>query len=375
MGNRVGMARPSSLATQQLAQGLPVQSNDDVISDTQFLQNLNATSHTGLTAPTAADYADNPILQWRDCEADAPSADAPNPASLPSVDLVQRARAVIGPDTQLFADVSQQSFNMCTSMAFAQAYSLKYALSQPREAFQADGAVVPQLSAVYAYYYQRVEECRTEGVCACVACQEQPTCPDPCNPPCVDCGSYLRSAGTVFSVGVCRRAAWPYSQDINTQPSTQARLNALSFRVTKLRCVAVSPGMLRAVAASLEAAHPVVVFLNLTAAQTRWMRAEKSGTTSSTLPIMPPFDTSTQPGTKVVGHVVLIVAYDGTSQLLTCRNNFGNTWGAGGYFAIRAQDFSTAMVHSMVAVEGVCGPPPDKVSASTTYNPATTCAS
>lgn len=355
-----------SLQSEQLDAGVPILTSDEVIDDTRFLQNLNSSSHARLVAPSAEDYASNPILKWTDCAIlKEGSVDVMN------VDLETRARVNIG-DRVLFADVSQGDVNMCTSMAFAQGYSLLYALTHDAGDFEHADAVVAQLSGVYAYYFQRVEECLTAQVCICSTCAANPACLDGCNPPCVDCGSYLRSAATVFSRGVCLSAAWPYTKapkNINEFPSATARLNSLSFRVSAIKCLSLIGAFQEEIVGELRSNHPVVVFLNLTDAQVRWMKAQQNSTaTEIDSVILPEFVT---PSTTPVGHVVIC---DGYSQgLFLLRNNFGNSWGANGRFGMRQSQMTIGQVHSSVSIQSICGPPPDKVMATLGFNAATTC--
>lgn len=340
----------SSLQADQLAQGLPVEVGGSVSVATQ--QHLPSSSADALNV--IDQYALHPIVAWSSCV--SPVAKLPSI----SVDLEARATANLPSYVPLFADVSQGSTNMCTSLAFAQAYSLTYALQHSAADFAAPNAAVPQLSAMYAYYFQRTEECATAKVCACPTCSTNPLCKDPCAPPCVDCGSFLRSAATVYSNGVCISAAWPFDlSQLNVQPSATAIANAALFRVTALQCVDTTGNLAATVATLLQNNTPVVVFLNMSSAQVAWMEAQTAGLASSlSSAVMPPLGTSAAASVSTVGHVVLVDGYDASRQLLVLRNNYGFGWGYKGRFCIAAADFTSALVHTMVVVQKVCGPPP-----------------
>jgi hypothetical protein len=226
----------------------------------------------------------------------------------------------------------------------------------------------------------------------CSTCAANPACLDQCNPPCMDCGSYLVSAATVFSQGVCLSSAWPYSKapaSINELPDADARLNALAFRITAMQCMAgpgaptTGPGPTASTAsvttqlqAVLAAAWPVVVFLNLTPNQVAWMRAEQmglSGGADPTTVLMPPFDT-TAPTSSWLGHVVLLTGVSTSTGTFLARNSFGAGWGAGGRFAISIDALVSPALHSAIAIVSTCGPPPSAVAeVPTGPNPSTTC--
>jgi hypothetical protein len=381
----------TTLATEQFQKGLPIQTGEDVVSPVQYLSALGSTPSASI--PTSDYFVHAPRLQWTNCTSTpgatlmtaaggaAGTGVSVAPPGL-SLDLEATAGAIIVPeDMQLFANVSQGTTNMCTSMAFAQGYTLKYVLQHTHADFEAPGATVPQLSAVFAYYFQRVEECRVFQTCKCMTCAAVPTCTDPCNPPCSDCGSYLLSAATVFSNGVCLTSAWPYSKvqgDLNTLPDPAARANALLFKITSLACVTIDgPGGATpaTITASLAAQHPVVVFLNLTPLQVRWMQAQSIGAPTSTpvtALVLPGAGagagSSSGPGSApaTVGHAVLIDGVDTSAALFTARNNFGTGWGVQGRFCIRFRDMCAPQVHSAVSIFDVCGPAPAVVATATT---------
>jgi hypothetical protein len=294
-----------------------------------------------LTAPPAifdysnAAYLKAAITKWPSC--DAPSKPT---ATAASVDLEAIATQRNG-DMPL-VDVTQGDTNMCSAFAFAQGYSVKYALDGK------SGSIVPQLSPVYAYYLQRVEECSTTGVCPCPKCPADTTCTSTCDPPCVDCGSYILSAASIYGAGVCTSADWPLSTPMNTQPSQAARKAAANQRVAGLTCVPVDASSIRA---HLAAGNPVILFLNITDAQLKWMQALVNATTSDTNPavtssavqiVYVPDDKAT------AGHVVCAVGY--TSDVLIIRNSYGFKWGAQGRFAIPLPSVVPQFIHEAAAI-------------------------
>ncbi len=352
-------------------QGLPIQTGEDTLSSTKYLSELTSTPTAAV--PSSMYFLRSPFLVWKSCvDSDPGSATSAGAGVVTAtmatgpamVDLEQKAQAIVG-DRTLFANVSQGAVNMCTSMAFAQAYTLKFCLQSTPAQFKSAAAKVPQLSAVFAYYFQRVEECKVSGVCPCTQCAQINSCTDKCNPPCVDCGSYLLSAATVFSNGVCLSAAWPYSKipaDMNTLPDANARRNALAFRVTGLTCVTVDKGLPASVVAALTMSDPVVLFVNLTPTQVRWMTAQQLG--SSEPPVMPAF-TVRDGGASgtTVGHAFMIDGFDRSRQVFLARNNFGLSWGANGRFLVPVATLAAeGQVHSAVQMSAVCGPRPEDVS-------------
>lgn len=334
----------ASLQQDQFAAGMPIETGDTVVASSAFLRQPQQR--------TQADdaYEAQAVLKWSNCSSERATHESS------AVDLESVARDILNTCTApLFADISQGDTNICTSMALTHAFSLRYVLRTRTSAFQEPHATVPQLSALYAYYFQRIEECKLLGACACVTCKSNPSCFDACDPPCLDCGSYLRSAASVFMRGVCTTALWPSTSGLNDAPSAAARANAAAFRITQLRCVVPNAA---SVAAEVRLGHPVAVFLNLTPEQVRWMQAQSLSTNTAVEEVLlPQFTTSDT--TVTVGHVVLV---DGVNaRVLLARNNYGNSWGANGRFAIALSNFTPQQVHSAVAVYDVCAPPPSQI--------------
>lgn len=359
-----------SVQAQQLATGLPIETGDAVVSSVRF---LNSSVSTRIDAPTTAYYLAQPVTSWTNCVA----AGVSTSNSGTTIDLNALASAKLPNSLTLFADVTQGVVNMCTSVAMSQAYTLKYVLQHTKDDFAASGAAVPQLSATFAYYYQRVEECSVFGVCPCSQCDVNPSCTDKCNPPCVDCGSYLRSAVSVFQDGVCLATAWPYTSPRDATPSTDARLNALAFKMTAVRCMAIDAGTLVAtIQQELQRGNPVVVFLKLQPQQAAWMQAQAIGAAApASALVMPAASTAagSGSGSDVVGHVVMVYGFDAAKGVFLIRNNFGLQWGVAGCFAMTFAAFTPSQVNSAVSVQGVCGPPPATVSSSLKYIDTTTC--
>lgn len=212
----------SSLTQEQLDTGVPVSTpHTGVIDTTRYLP----LTFSKANVPSDAYYTLSPLLEWKGCLASADKAFTGTPdLDLESVALSRLSdKDKVGGAARLFTNASQGSINMCTSMAFVHAYALKYVLQRVTIASED----IPQLSPVYAYYFQRIEECEAFDICACT--QVRPLCPNKdstcskCDPPCLDCGSYLTSAAVVFSRGVASSTLWPYTSDINTPPSDEAR--------------------------------------------------------------------------------------------------------------------------------------------------------
>jgi hypothetical protein len=252
------------------------------------------------------------------------------------------------PAASVFVDWSQQSTNMCSSMAFMNAWSLITALNHPRAS----------VSATFAYYNQRIEECSIPGAAA--VCK----CPDgSCAPPCLDCGSYLNAAAATYTTGVAPRSAAPLQNTLalmNLPPSAAADAAAKSWRIGGTVCIPLAadgaPANVAAVKAFLHVRAPVVVFLNLDPAQDRWMSAQVY---SSAPPdavasvVMPAHASPSSQGD--VGHVVCLVGAVG--DLLYFRNSFGLSWGAGGRFALPVAAFAYPQVHAATAVFNTVLPP------------------
>lgn len=314
-----------------------------------FVQQQMAGSALGMP-PAIYDFSDAAYLKdvittWPTC---APVASAPR-AQNTSINLeTQAAKAhpeacLALPNTPL-ADINQGSSNTCSSMAFSQAYTVKFALQYPVP------ATVPQLSPVYAYYLQRVEECTTTGVCPCTACRA-PTCTNKCDPPCVDCGSYLESAATIFRKGVCTSASWPLTVPLNTPPSSGARASAL-YRIDGFQCLPVGDAFNQSVLASLNSGNPVVLFINLTDASTKWLQSLVAwpGVDLFTPAVAIPNVDSVQ---VTAGHVVAITGYNAQANVFIVRNSFGFNWGVDGQCNIPWDRMGPPLAHSAVAITSV----------------------
>jgi len=248
------------------------------------------------------------------------------------------------------ADITQGNTNMCSAFAFSQAFTILAALQL------SPGDTPPQLSPVYAYYFQRVQECATTGVCACPSCTPT-SCTTPCAAPCTDCGSYLAAALSVFATGVAPSSVWPLTSGMNVEPSAAAVAAAAGQRITEWACINNTAGAPAAVLAHLTLGHPVVVFLELTPAMETWMTGLvgwAQGTSPTALENaavqLPAY---TAPGTgnpSPVGHVVVIVGYSPLSDVFIVRNSFGFSWGAQGRFTIPRAALTPPMLHTAVAV-------------------------
>ena len=337
------------LSAQQAENGMPlISAHSYDINDTRYLQDITS-SRSRVVGAVVHSMA--PLLTWTGCETATATATDGNPSANADVDLEARANAITNTDDVLFADVSQNSVNMCTSMAFVHAYTLRYVLQKlPLPA--------PQLSAVYAYYFQRIQECMAFDVCKCTAGCGAGTCATPaaCDPPCMDCGSYLASAASVFSRGVCTSTLWPYTVSINAEPDGAALASADQHRITAMACVPVGRPFLPSCVHWLATDVPVVVFLNLTPVQVTWMQARQNaynvrvdGVFDT---VLPPF-VDQEDASLYVGHAVLVVGV--RRRFFILRNNFGNAWGARGRFCIDTRFAATAQFHTAVAVSNVVG--------------------
>ena len=116
-----------------------------------------------------AAYLKAAVTQWASCAGPAPAAAVAQSINLETLAAAAHPEACTASTATPLADVTQGSTNACSSYAFAQAYTLAYAL-------QHTATPVPQLSAVYAYYLQRVEECSTTGACPCASCVKPAFC-------------------------------------------------------------------------------------------------------------------------------------------------------------------------------------------------------
>ena len=297
------------------------------------------TAGNALSAPPAildfsnAAYLKAAVTAWPSCA----SAAAPT-ATAAAVDLEAAGGFPL-------TDITQGDTNMCSAFAFAQGYSIKYALGAV-----STGGIVPQLSPVYAYYLQRVEECATTGACPCPKCPTD-TCASKCDPPCVDCGSYILSAGSVYGLGVCTSADWPLTTPMNTPPTAAARAAAANQRVSGLSCVPVDPNSIHD---HLAAGHPVILFLSITAAHLKWMQSLVNASTSDTEPSVTSaaLQMVYTAGDKVTaGHVVCAVGYKDGAFIV--RNSYGFKWGAQGRFSIPDSSIVQAFIHEAAAITGV----------------------
>lgn len=238
-----------------------------------------------------------------------------------------------------YPDVSQGAINMCTSMACAHAFALRAAL-QAGQAGQP-----PPLAPMFAYYFQRVQECTTAGVCKCPSSRA-------CDPPCLDCGSLLSSAFVVFASGVPPLDAWPIVPSLlNTRPSDSALAAAPRQQITGWKCLPA--GDRAALGSALANQWPVVVFWNVSANVVQWLGAQQkvAGLYTDLGPATtaPPFQASSTP---VLGHAVLVVGIAPSGDYIV-RNSFGAAWGARGRFLLPADQYNSTVIHGAVAVTGV----------------------
>lgn len=300
-----------------------------------------------LSAPPAildfsnAAYLKRAVTGWKTCTAPSPS----NPPPRTTLDL-EAVAAIRNPDagsaSTPLVDITQGSSNMCSAFAFAQAYTIKYALLHP-------GGIVPQLSPVYAYYLQRVEECTTTGVCPCPKCPAGVACASSCDPPCVDCGSYILSATSIYGTGVCTSLAWPLNTPLNTAPTQAARKKAAGQRITNVNCIPLDDSFADSVLAHLQAEHPVIVFLNVTAPIEKWLQSmvNRAAPASAVATVLLP---TVGADAITAGHVVCIVGYDATADVFIVRNSYGFKWGADGRFAIARAAMVAAQIEEAAAV-------------------------
>ena len=355
------------LSDEQFQEGMPISGPQAGAIDVTRYLSLRATSRlVNDVTPTPSVLA--PTLKWMGCLAGGNTTDKDNTSKTTvKIDLETTAAVLSGTEGILFADVTQGSVNMCTSLAFVHAYTLRYVLQGLPEP-------VPQLSAVYAYYYQRIQECMAFDVCRCSPfaastlngslcsgsaaatgdAAASPGCLGWCDPPCMDCGSYLASAVSVFSAGVCPSALWPYTVNINSTPSDDAAAAAPLHRITSMSCVQTGAGFLARLEASFTLYAPVVVFLSLTPVQVTWMQARQDAyntEVNGVLDVVLPDFVDQEDASAYVGHAVLAVGIQDDRILL--RNNFGNAWGARGRFCILSKHASSQQFHTAVAVASV----------------------
>ena len=290
------------LADLQKRRGAPIGPNDSVITTQKYLAAV-------------------PSTQLESC-----SVASTTIIPMPLIDLEAVANIT-------FPNVSQAATNMCSAFAFSQAYSLRHALQYPN-------TNTPRLSALFAYYFQRIAECTQTKTC---------TCPDTgaCDPPCLDCGSYMNTAQAVFATGVCLASDWPYTTPLNTTPTPYAIGRSKAHRITKTTCVAA--GNVGETQRALQDKCPVVVFLNMTPDQKTWMAAAAASVASRIEDVTLPAFSGTP---STVGHFVTITGTHASGAFLA-RNNFGRSWGFEGRFLIPYATFTPDQVFRAVRIDAV----------------------
>ena len=289
---------------------------------------------------TTATYLTKPAPVLTNCGAAAGSAAAG------ALNLEADATAACGEFP--LANITQGSSNSCSAFAFAQAFTVRAAL-QTR-------APPPQLSPLFAYYFQRVQQCSADATCACPTCKSgsSSTC-TACEPPCLDCGSYLGSALDVFSAGVCASSAWPLSQPLNATPSPAARV-AATYTISRATCIAVDTAT---IVAALQTGAPVVVLFRMSPAAVAWMQslvnyAVPEPDISADAGVMFPSDADDAAvSNDVLGHVAVITGYAPAPAAFIVRNSFGFQWGNQGRFTLRAADVTSRLVQQAIAVQSV----------------------
>ena len=295
---------------------------------------------------TEQTYLKRAITQLSGCVAFTGPAAAGVVAADGHIDLETTAAAAAGlppTTTTPLANVTQGSTNMCSAFAFAQAYTIKYALQHT--------AAPPQLSPTFAYFFQRVEECKTTGTCPCPSCKVGSSTCTSCAPPCVDCGSYVQSALTVYMGGVCASTAWPVTQPMNEPPTASARDAAPVHTVVTYRCITLD-----SVLAALRAGAPVVVLLSLTPAAITWLKAlvnyapPSRSTLETDSGVVFPGAGRSSGAAEPLGHVVLITGYSPRTKRFIVRNSFGFAWGSNGRFTIQDTDMTATNIAQAVAI-------------------------
>lgn len=295
----------SSLTKQQIKSGSPVGNTDAIVTTQNYLKAIPAT----------------PL---ESCTFSGTSGASTAPLDLESTAGIS------------FPNVSQGSTKMCSSMAFANGYSLKYALQFPK-------TPVPVLSALFAYYFQRIDECVQSKNKVC-------SCPDSgsCDPPCVDCGSYLNTAAAVFSTGVCQTTEWSYTMPLNSTPSRAAVQQSTKHKVSSTACVATNAA---AISEALDAKHPVIVLINMSSVQMKWMSATVYSVAAALKDVvLPPFNPKSKEET--FGHVVMVCGRTADRHFIA-RNNFGSTWGYQGRFLIPFDQCTDKQLFRCLAVVDV----------------------
>jgi hypothetical protein len=401
----------STLQASQAAADVPLTSGAFIVGTISYLTIPGAGAAAGLSADdsqlcNAADQA--AVVKGTALPCLTASHDDTSGAAL-------RGSIVIDLEAGLpqlsFPDWSQQSTNMCSSMAFMNVYCLLAQMQRAKEESGdsggssssssgsgsgigndggAEGAVDAEVgeggvpSATYAYYWQRVNECTAyEGTCKCPSSGQ-------CQPPCLDCGSYLRSAADVFGRGVAPITAWPLTTALsamNTTPSIGAERVATLKTLTTVEC-RVSPqspvsapldtstampssslslsGIANAMLNMLtEERHPIVAFFTLNATQAAWMESVMNRSVAPScdalfdviLPTAGNRGADNVGGAALHGHVMVIdgVVRNIASQLLyvIVRNSFGLAWGVQGRCLVAANALNPSLIHSWVAVQAV----------------------
>jgi hypothetical protein len=330
----------------QLSAGVPITVGEQgPISTTAYL----AVATAALAAPATS----STCLSVDAVYSTLPAASAPSPAQrMADLDLEAEMRL---PASAVFVDWSQQSTNMCSSMAFMNACALINALKYPSASAAALSAA--QLSATFAYYNQRVEECSIKGPASVCKCPDTGACA----PPCLDCGSYLNAAAATYGIGVAPRSVTPLQNTValmNMPPSAAADRIAAQWRVGDTVCVPIDStnwaANVAAFKAFLHLRAPLAVFLNIAPAQERWMASQVYPAEipeSVRAVVMPPHGALAEGD---VGHVVCCVGVmDG---LVYFRNSFGLSWGAGGRFALPVSAMCHPQVQAATAIIGTVLP-------------------
>jgi hypothetical protein len=311
-------------------------------------------SAPGVLSFTDTMYLSHPTTSLGTCVTLTPSVAAP---AATTIDLEAAGAAACSnagitcvggnPPVTPLTDLNQGSTNMCSSMAFAQGYTVKAALTGLRSP--------AQLSAVYAYYYQRVEECATTGACPCRTCK---TCKPRCEPPCADCGSYFTSAISVFEDGVAAAAAWPNTQALNATPSAAAQAAASAHKITRTTCIEIGASIGASCLAALQANNPIVLFLKITPAIMSWFQSlvnyvVPAGASAASVVLPSSAIASSSAASSGLGHAVLLTGYDAATASFIIRNSFGFAWAVGGRFAIRVADMTPALIYMAVVIDAV----------------------
>lgn len=155
-----------------------------------------------------------------------------------------------------------------------------------------------------------------------------------------DSGAQLRDGlKVVSSEGWPPESAWPYDPARYADaPPPAVDTQAKADLVTKYMRVTVTPLALKQ---ALAAGYPVVVGFEV------FESFESDVVTRTGVVPMPGRSEDV-----IGGHAVLCVGYDDASQRFTCRNSWGDGWGAAGYFTIPyAYLGSPALANDFWAIE------------------------